>query len=235
VFDPDGNHVGHIKVTRASVFADGRTTYTMDTALDVHGPLRARFEAAGFAFGVDDRGLDRVYLGPDFVGAGRPCGDVVDAHYYSPGWLADLRTLVHIVTLPDGRRVQAYSSLLHEGPTILAVFNGLYHQADLATDPTAAPAIAAFLASERAAAGRTHLLPLKHAGRWVGELVVHDGDGVRVGTTAARIDHRPLSLLRAESTITLEGAVTARWRGVRTRAGNRHSWEGPDLWGNAIG
>jgi hypothetical protein len=228
VFDADGTQVGHIQVTRASTVEGGRTTYTMTTTLDVRGQLRARFEAAGFAFGVDDRGTDRIYLGPDFVGAGRPYGDVVDAHYYSPGWHADLRTLVHIVPRPDGQRLQVYSSLLHEGPTLLAVFNGLYCLGDPGT-------VKAHVARERAAAGRTHVLPLKHAGRWVGDLAVHDQDGAHLGTNSARIEHRPLTLLRAESTVTLEGAVTARWRAIRSRAGNRHTWDGPDLWGNAIG
>ena len=32
---------------------------------------------------------------------GYPYGMLVDAHYYSPGWTSDLRTLVHI--LPDGK------------------------------------------------------------------------------------------------------------------------------------
>jgi len=48
---------------------------------------------------------------------------LVDAHYYSPGWTSDLRTLVHI--LPDGK-TQVYSSLLYDGPAINAVFNGVY-------------------------------------------------------------------------------------------------------------
>ncbi len=234
VFDADGVHVGHMKVSRASTAIDGGTLYTMATSIDVRGPLRARLEAGSFAFGVRDGERDRIYLGPDFVGAGQPCGDVVDAHYYAPGWQADLRTQVHVVTLPDGARRQVYSSLLHEGPTLVAVFNGLYRQGEL-TDPADAAAVDEFCAAERVAGARSHVLPFKHAGQWTGELVVHDHDGARIGVTAARIEHRPLSLLRAETTITLEGAVTARWRAVRSRVGDRHTWDGPDLWGNGRG
>ena len=47
----------------------------------------------------------------------------MDAHYYSPGWTGDLRTMVHI--LPDGE-TQVYSSLIYDGPKICTVFNGIY-------------------------------------------------------------------------------------------------------------
>ena len=233
VFDADGTHVGHIKVSRASTFEGGRTTYTMDTALDVRGPLRARFEASGFAFGVLDGERDRVYLGPDFVGAGHPYGALVDAHYYSPGWQADLRTMVHILGDADGEPLQVYSSMLYEGPTVLAVFNGLYRQAPAGGDAEAA--LARFRDGERQAGPRSHVLPFKHAGQWTGTVAVHDPDGAERGAAQVRVDYKPLSLLAAETTVQLEGAVNARWKAVRRRQGNRHVWEGPDLWGNAIG
>ena len=114
------------QVNRSSVHKDGQTTYYMNTAFKVFGPDQARLEASDFAFGVVDRSDFegcRIYLGPDFIGAGYPYGMLVDAHYYSPGWTSDLRTLVHI--LPDGK-TQAYSSLLYDGPTIHNVFNGVY-------------------------------------------------------------------------------------------------------------
>jgi hypothetical protein len=233
VFDADGTHVGTMAVSRASTFVDGRTTYTMDTALDVRGPLRARFEAAGFSFGVADGERDRVYLGPDFVGAGHPAGDLVDAHYYSPGWQADLRTRVQIMPDAQGEPLQVYSSLLHEGPTMLAVFNGLYRQAP--AGGVAAAALDAFRTSERVAGPRSHVLPFKHAGQWTGTLAVHAADGGALAPALARVDYQPRSLLAAETTVTLEGAVNARWRATRRRQGNRHVWDGPDLWGNAIG
>ncbi|MBO9318028.1 MAG: hypothetical protein J7460_03290, partial [Chloroflexus sp.] len=90
IFDAEGNHIGYNKVSRASVFdpETGRTTYVMDTRLqDAVGPLAARFEVSDtFAFGVIDSDRDRIYLGPDFIGAGHPYGMLVDAHYYSPLW-----------------------------------------------------------------------------------------------------------------------------------------------------
>ncbi|NJN44731.1 MAG: hypothetical protein HC806_08445, partial [Anaerolineae bacterium] len=99
VFDAQGNHVGYNKVYRSSVFENGMTTYYMDTTMEATGPLRARFESKEFAFGVKDSDQDRIYMGPDFMGAGHPYGSLVDAHYYSPAWTSDLRTMVHI--LPD--------------------------------------------------------------------------------------------------------------------------------------
>ena len=146
VFEPDGTHVGHIKVNRASTAADGKTTYTMDTDLDVRGPLRPRFEAKDFSFGVLDGDGDRVYLGPDFMGAGQPYGRLVDAHYYSPAWQADLRTMVHV--LADGQ-TQVYSSLLFDGPTLVGVFNGLYQVAhDYDANPETKATIDAFVDGE---------------------------------------------------------------------------------------
>ena len=123
VFNAEGHHVGYNKVSRSSVFEAGRTTYFMDTKLDATGPLRSRFEARDFAFGVEDSDQDRIYLGPDFMGSGQPFGSMVSARYYSPAWTSDLETMVHI--LPDGN-TQVYSSLLYDGPTVAAVFNGVY-------------------------------------------------------------------------------------------------------------
>lgn len=232
VFDADGNHVGHIKVDRSSVDREGKTTYFMDTAVDVQGPLRARFAAERFAFGVGDVGGDRVYLGPDFVGAGHPYGALVDAHYYSPGWMTDLRTMVHI--LPDGQ-TQAYSSLLYEGPTIVAVFNGLYRLSnDYQLNPDTTRAIDAFTESERHAGATPHVLPFKHAGRWTGQLAVHDPSGTEVGQAAVDLGYRPQSLLRAEVELRVTGDIELSARYTRARHGNRHTFEGPELYGNAI-
>ena len=117
IFDVNGHHIGYNKVYRASLFQDGQTTYTMNTKIvEAAGPLVARLEVSDlFSFGVIDSDADRIYLGPDFIGAGHPYGTLVDAHYYSPGWSADLRTMVHI--LPDNQ-TQVYSSLLYDGPTL---------------------------------------------------------------------------------------------------------------------
>jgi hypothetical protein len=232
VFDAEGNQVGRIKVTRASVFEGDKLTYTMDTDLEVQGPLRARFEAQDFSFGVVDEG-DRIYLGPDFVGAGHPYGALVDAHYYSPGWTADLRTMVHV--LPDGK-TQAYSSLLYDGPTIVAVFNGLYKQATTyGTDPKVTSEIDAFLEREKKAGGKPHVLPFKTAGTWRGEVAVFGGDRAPLGAAQVRIEYAPKSLLRADVRLTIEGPWSASLSYVRSRVGNRHVYEGPEVFGNAIG
>jgi hypothetical protein len=223
VFTADGAHAGFIRVSRASRSEGGRTTYYMNTALELPGAIGARFSARDFAFGVDDGDRDRVYLGPDFFGAGQPTGAVVDAHYYSPGWQTDLHTLVHV--LPDGK-TQAYSSQLFEGPTLVAVFNGLYLNG--------APAdVEPFVAAERARGGQPHVLPFKQAGTWSGELTVHDAEHRPLGTAQARIGYRPLSLLRAAVEVQLEGAITRRWRYDRSRQAHRHFYEGPDVYGNA--
>lgn len=234
VFDAEGNHTGFNKVFRSSVFKDGQTTYYMDTKLDNSGPLRSRFEADTFAFGVRDSDMDRIYLGPDFIGAGHPYGAVfVDAHYYSPAWTSDLRTMVHI--LPDGE-TQVYSSLLFDGPTINGVFNGIYKVAyDYESNPATRERIDAFIAEERIRGKRTHVLPAKVAGEWRGELQVYDAQHEHLGKSDVRIAYKPLSLLRAECEIELAGVIERRTRFARYRNGHRHSFEGPDLYGNGMG
>lgn len=233
VFDVEGHHVGNIKVSRASIYEGERITYTMDTLSDVRGPLRSRFEARDFAFGVRDDGRDRVYMGPDFFGAGRPWGALVDAHYYSPAWMADLRTMVHV--LPD-QKTQAYSSMLFEGPTLIAVFNGLYKVGnDYGTNPETTRFVDTFLERERKIGGNQYILPFKRAGRWVGDLATHGADGASLGVTRVSLDYRPLTLLRSSVDLHLSGAFERRLRYERTRIGHRHVFDGPDVYGNAIG
>ena len=232
VFDADGTHLGFNKVNRSSVFKDGLTTYFMHTDLNVEGPLRARFEARGFAFGVRDDGADRVYMGPDFFGAGKPYGNLVDAHYYSPGWSSDLKTMVHI--LPDGQ-TQAYSSLLYEGPRIIAVFNGLYLMAtDYETNPDTKARIDTFIAAERLRGNTPHILPMKEAGEWSGVLSAYSPEQKAIGETYAKIEYRPLDLRRAELVLSLEGVVNLKARYLRSREGFRHDFHGPELYGNAM-
>jgi hypothetical protein len=233
VFDAEGHHTGHIKVSRASLYEGERVTYTMDTLSDVRGPLRSRFEAKDFAFGVRDDGKDRVYMGPDFMGAGRPWGAVVDAHYYSPAWMADLRTMVHV--LPD-QKTQVYSSLLFEGPTLIAVFNGLYKVGnDYGQNAETTRFIDGFLERERKVGQNQHILPFKRAGRWVGELTTYASTGDLAGTTKVSIDYRPTTLLRSTFDVHLTGAFERRLRYERARVGHRQLFDGPDVYGNAIG
>ncbi len=163
VFDPTGVHQGFEEVSRASVFENGETTYWMRTELIGGGPLRARFELGDqFEFQVKDSDQHRIYLGPDFYGAGEPFGGLVDAHYYSPAWQADLKTMVHI--LEDGE-TQVYSSLLYDGPTICAVFNGVYKVAfDYETNTETRKRIDAFSDLEERRGPKPQILPTKRAG-----------------------------------------------------------------------
>lgn len=236
VFDADGNHTGFIQVNRSSVFEDGETTYYMHTLFDNAGPLRNRFETVEFAFGVEDGDQDRIYLGPDFYGAGHPyagheLGSLVDAHYYSPAWRADLRTMVH---LPDAE-TEIYSSQLFDGPTLIAVFNGVYKVAfDYEENELTRERIDAFTDGERHAGRRVFGLPSKQSGTWSGDLAVFGPDQEPTGTAHLTVTHEPLSLLRARQTYEFTGAFERRWVIERYRDDNRHSFEGPDLYGNAI-
>lgn len=232
IFDPEGNHVGYNKVYRESSFEGDRVTYTMDTRLDAVGPLRARFEATAFAFGVLDQGNNRIYMGPDFIGAGHPFGALVDAHYYSPGWTSDLRTMVHV--LPDGQ-TQAYSSLLYDGPTLNGVFNGVYKVAyDYHTNPETKSRIDAFTAQERVDGPKPHVLPMKQAGCWRGEMQVFNAGQEPVGVNQVTIEYTPLTLLRSVVTVEMSGVINRRFTFQRARNGVRHTFEGPDVHGNSI-
>jgi hypothetical protein len=232
IFDAEGNHVGYNKVYRSSVYENGRTTYYMNTILDATGPLRYRLEARDFAFGVIDSDRDRIYLGPDFIGAGHPHGLLVDAHYFSPQWDADLRTMVHI--LPDGK-TQAYSSLLYSGPALFSVFNGIYKVAhDYDTNPQTKDWIDAFVSSEQENGPKPHVLPAKRSGSWHGTMEVYSSAQEHIGTNQVQIDYRPLSLLRAEMHVQISGVFAQDYRFERSRNSHRHSFEGPDIFGNGI-
>lgn len=233
VFDVDGNHTGFIKVNRSSVHDGGTTTYYMHTVFDNDGPLRNRFEFSEFAFELLDSDANRVYLGPDFIGTGHPYGTLVDAHYYSPAWRADLRTMVHV--LPDNA-TQVYSSLLFEGPTLVGVFNGVYKVAfDYDTNAETAATINAFCAQERVDGRRPFSLPAKERGTWTGPVALYGADQQPAGEATMTIEHEPLTLLRARQNIRIEGDIERSWTVERYRDGHRHTFDGPDLWGNAIG
>ena len=232
VFEPDGTHVGFNKVDRASVFEGDRTTYYMRTNFQNVGPLRYRFDVgdASMAFGVVDSDQDRVYCGPDFMGAGRPYGMLVDSNYYSPAWNTDLRTLN--LVLPE-HALQVYSSELYEGPVLVAVFNGLYIVTqDHETNPDTQKQVDEFIESERANAKRPFLLPVKTAGRWTGELETYDAEQNLLGTTRVEIEHTPKSLLRSRADVTMTGVIEREFSYERAHNGNVHTFEGPGIWGN---
>ena len=171
LFDAEGNHVGFERVDRASVVEDGVARYWMNTSLEARGPLRNRFElGAQFDFGIVDSDENRVYCGPDFYGTGQPYGLFVDAHYYSPGWQADLRTWNQV--LPDGE-TQVYSSVLHDGWAVCAVFNGIYKRTfDHETNPETQKFVDDWIALETQRGSRPQVLPTKEKGAWTGELFV---------------------------------------------------------------
>lgn len=232
VFDADGSHTGFNKVNRSSVYEDGQTTYYMHCDFMNTGRLRNRFEIKDFAFAVRDDDKNRVYLGPDFYGAGHPYGALVDSHYYSPAWRADLNTVNHI--LADGV-TQVYSSLLYEGPSLFAVFNGVYRLAtDYESNPETQAEIEAFLSKERELAAWPHTLPDRRSGAWIGECEVFGADQEKRGSVAVELRHSPEDLVRSSQTWTFEGEFNRSFSYSRTRIGNRHTYDGPDLYGNAI-
>ena len=234
VFEPDGTYVGNNKVSRASEFEDGRTTYWMHTAFNAAGPLASRFEmgSEGMRFGVIDSDADRVYCGPDFMGAGRPFGMLVDSNYYSPGWNTDLRT-VNLV-LPE-RKLQVYSSLLFEGPALVATFNGIYTVTqDHATNKETQKFVDEFLEREKALGKRQFVLPVKQAGAWEGTLEVWDPEQNKMGEVKVKIDHEPLNLRRSRNTVNMTGVLDRTFTYEHQRDHNHHSYEGTEAVGNGI-
>jgi len=234
VFEPDGTHVGFNKVDRESKFEDGKTTYYMRTDFRNVGPLRYRFDVADaeMAFGVIDSDDNRVYCGPDFMGAGRPYGMLVDSNYYSPAWNTDLRTLN--LVLPE-RELQVYSSELYEGPVLVAVFNGLYIVTDdHETNPDTQQRIEEFLDSERNNAKRPFVLPVKAAGQWSGTLETYDADQKLLGDTEVSIDYTPETLRSARMDVTMSGIMERSYSYMRSQSGNSHRIAGPDMWGNGM-
>jgi len=231
LFEHDGTHVGTNKVSRASEFKDGRTTYWMDTCFDATGPLMDRFEiGARMEFGVIDSDQDRIYTGPDFVGSGRPFGLLVDSNYYSPGWNVNLRTVNHVV--PE-LGMQVYSSQLFEADTLVGVFNGLYVVTqDHESNPETQKMVAEWLAKEKQEGKKPYNLPVKHEGVFRGEFEVYDANQQRVGINTVTVTHRPINLLHSEQTIEIEGVINRKWTSMRTRNGNSHQYHGPDMFGN---
>ena len=232
VYEPDGTYVGYNNVSRASEHVDGRTRYWMETDFDAVGPLRNRFEIGRFDFGVTDSDQDRIYTGPDLVGSGRPFGTLVDSEYFSPAWNSHLRTVNHVV--PE-RGMQVYSSLLYEGATLIAAFNGLYIVTeDYPDNPATCERVAEWLVSERAEGKRPFVLPPKHEGRWHGELEVYDEGQSLVGTNEVSMEYRPVNLTRAEVRLRTGGVIEGDFSFVRSRDHNHHQYHGPDLLGNGI-
>jgi len=232
LFDAQGNHVGFEYIARASEVTAEGARYWMDSKLSGAGPLRNRFElGAQFDFGVVDSDENRVYTGPDFYGTGQPYGLFVEANYYSPGWQADLRTWNQV--LADGE-TQVYSSVLHDGWAVCAVFNGVYQRTlDRETNPATQAYVDEWRELEKERGPRPQVLPTKEAGAWVGELFLNSADQVGEGKVQVEIQHEPTSLRSARHSITWSGDLERRYSFDRYRDGARTMFEGPEVWGNA--
>jgi hypothetical protein len=140
-----------------------------------------------------------------------------------------------MVHLPDAE-TQVYSSLLFDGPTINCVFNGMYKVAfDYHENDETKKRIDAFVEKEKTDGTKQHQLDAKHAGTWTGEMEVYDHEQQRLGVNNIKVKYRPLTLLRAEQTVEIEGIVNKKFTFNRYRNGNRHTYEGPDVYGNSIG
>ena len=231
LFEHDGTHVGTNKVSRASEFKDGRTTYWMDTKFDATGPLMDRFEIGSrMEFGVIDSDQNRIYTGPDFVGSGRPYGLLVDSRYYSPGWNVDLRTVNHVV--PE-LGLQVYSSQLFEADTLVGVFNGLYVVTqDHDSNPDTQKMVADFIEKEKIEGKKPFNFPVKNAGVFRGEFEVYNDQQELVGHNKVTVTHTPINLLHSRQTIEIEGVINRKWTAIRTRNGGSHQFHGPDMHGN---
>ena len=209
--------------------------YYMNTKIqEGANELLPRLEVSDiFAFGVKDSDQDRIYLGPDFIGAGHPYGTLVDAHYYSPAWTGDLRTMVHI--LPDNE-TQVYSSLIFDGPTLFTVFNGIYKVAfDYHENPETKAHIDAHCEGERINGRKPHILPSKKSGLWDGEMIVYGADQQQEGVNKVHINYKPIDLLHAEMTVEISGVFDKKYTFKRYRNHAKHYFEGPDVFGNSFG
>ena len=234
IFDAEGNHVGYEKVARASEFKDGKTLYWMNTKFDGGGKLRPRLELGGmFAFGVIDSDQDRIYLGPDFYGAGQPYGSFVDSNYYSPAWQSDLVTWNHVL---PGTDLQVYSSVCYDGWTPALVFNGVYlRTTDHETNADTQARIEAFMAEEERLGDMSFQLPTKATGSWIGEVEVYTPDQKLVGTNKVTIAHDPKpDLIRSSATVTWEGVLERTYSYDRIRNGKNIQLLGPDYFGNQM-
>ncbi|NPC97667.1 hypothetical protein [Nocardioides sp. zg-DK7169] len=233
LFDAEGNHVGFERIARASVVENGETSYWMKSQLEGSGPLRNRLEVgATFNFGIVDSDENRVYVGPDFFGTGQPYGTLVDANYYSPAWQADMHTWNQV--LPDGD-TQVYSSILYDGWSVVALFNGVYTRTfDHETNPETQAYVEDWIAAETRRGPVPQVLPTKEAGTYSGVLAVVGEDQKPVGEVSVRIEHEPVGLRTVRHRVTWTGALERSYTYERQRDGARVLYEGPEVYGNAM-
>lgn len=233
IYDAEGVHVGFENVARASEFKDGVTHYWMNTQFDGGGALRRRLELGGmFSFGVIDSDANRIYLGPDFFGAGQPYGSFVDSNYYSQGWQADLVTWNYVI---PGTDLQVYSSVCYDGWTPAVVFDGIYLRTfDHETNPETQARIEAFKAEEERLGQMVFVTPTKAKGSWSGEVEVFGADQKLIGSSQVVIDHEPQDLVRARQHVTWTGVLEREYTFDRIRQEHKTLFHGPDLFGNQM-
>ena len=85
VIAPDWRGYGQSQwLSRPYWFPDYYADLHEGSLFDNVGPLRNRLEVTEFAFGLKDSDTNRIYMGPDFVGAGHPRQDHDDDHGGDP-------------------------------------------------------------------------------------------------------------------------------------------------------
>ena len=136
--------------------------------------------------------------------------------------------------LPDGE-TQVYSSVLHDGWAVCAVFNGVYKRTfDHETNPETQTFVDDWIALETRRGPRPQVLPTKEQRRLdAAELFVNAADQSALGEVEVVIEHEPLSLRRARQQVTWAGALERSYAFERVRDGARTQYEGPDVLGNA--
>ena len=211
VFEPDGRHVGYIRVERTvRVGETGEPEIAVTNELLVDSPVADRIAEPELVLRISEGEHGRVYDGRDFDGAGRAFGRLLLGQDYIRPWGLD--TVVMVQVLPDGVS-QLYSNLAHLGPRLVVALGGRY-----VMDP---PDVEAFVAAESAAGAAA----FDWADReWSGAVELHDG------TTATTADMR-VALRDGQVEIEgggLPGALVARVE----RDGNEVRFGGPDVHGN---
>ena len=136
--------------------------------------------------------------------------------------------------LADGE-TQVYSSVLHDGWAVCAVFNGVYKRTmDRETNPATQTFVDEWRALEQERGSRPQVLPTKEKGAWTGKLFVDAGDQTgQTGEVEVTIEHEPTSLRSARHTVTWTGDLERSYTFDRYRDGARTMYEGPEVWGNA--
>ena len=136
--------------------------------------------------------------------------------------------------LPDGE-TQVYSSVLHDGWAVCAVFNGIYKRTfDHETNPETQAFVDDWIALETRRGPTPQVLPTKERGAWTRHARSSTPlTRAPLGEVEVVIEHEPLSLRRARQRVTWTGALERSYTFERVRDGARTQYEGPEVFGNA--